>query len=233
MIIRFLFFFLASIVILRFAIRKAEAKSIETNTGDSFSWNDSLFNVPSFPDESTVIAYHDNTPLLDYSWETAENYIENFLPQINLPTGFTIMNKPTWLEAAETTNNGEYLRIFNAAEAKYGIPTNMITRLAWQESRYNPQAFNAISTASGIMQMVPKWHINVNPWNPPEAIDYGAKYLSDLYRQFGTWEYALKAYNWGPGNLQKWFKGNNIQPLETVNYSREILADLSTGGFYG
>jgi soluble lytic murein transglycosylase-like protein len=138
-----------------------------------------------------------------------------------------------WLDAAARPENSGLVAAMHEAEARYGIPADLVVRLAWQESRFNPEAYNAGSGASGIMQIVPRWHPAADPWEPVAAIDYGARYLAQLARQFGTWELALKAYNWGPGNVAAWLRGGPdapVEPLETQNYSAQILADLAEAG---
>lgn len=123
-----------------------------------------------------------------------------------------------------------YKQLLLDTEEKYGIPEYMLARLAWQESRFRADIISGKTKSSagalGIMQIVPRWHPGVDPLNPAAAIDYAGKYLKSLYRQFGNWEYALKAYNWGPGNVKQWLAGNKAEPLETRNYSSQILADI-------
>ena len=138
-----------------------------------------------------------------------------------------------WLEAAERPENAELVSAMRAAEDRYSIPRDLVVRLAWQEARFRVDAYNAGSGASGVMQIVPRWHPGVDPFEPFAAIDYGARYLAQLRRQFGTWELALKGYNWGPGNVQGWLTAGrpaDAEPLETSNYSSQILADLSEAG---
>lgn len=145
-------------------------------------------------------------------------------------TGYRLMQR--WQEAAEKPENAELVAVMHAAEAKSGIPFNLVVRVAWQESRFRPDAYNVASGATGIMQIVPRWHPNVDPLDPVASIYYGADYLASLHRQFGTWELALKAYNWGPGNVRRWLDSGRTsqQPLETRHYSAQILADLAEVG---
>lgn len=147
-------------------------------------------------------------------------------------TGYRLMST-RWRDAAADPENSALVVAMHDAESRYAIPRDLIVRLAWQESRFKVDAFNASSGATGVMQIVPRWHPGVDAQDPFAAIDYGARYLRDLQRQFGTWELALKAYNWGPGNLQKWLAGGPdapVEPLETRNYSGQILADLGEIG---
>ena len=89
-----------------------------------------------------------------------------------------------------------------AMEDKYGVPAGLLSRLIDRESAFNPRA-KSKAGALGLMQIVKKWHPKVDPFNETEAITYGAKYLADRFRQFGDWEKALAAYNWGQGNLRE------------------------------
>src|SRR5687768_7649601 len=127
----------------------------------------------------------------------------------------------------------KYKPLLEAAEKRYGIPSGMLARLAWQESRFRADIISGKTVSSagamGIMQIVPRWHPGVDPLVPAQAIDYAGRYLSSLYRQFGRWDYALKAYNWGQGNVKAWLAGEKMEPMETRLYSSQILADIGGG----
>lgn len=146
-------------------------------------------------------------------------------------TGLDLMS---WQQVAARPENSIYIQLLHGAEARHGIPANLLVRLAYQESRFRQDIITGktISSAGalGIMQIVPRWHPNVNPLDPAAAIDYAAKYLAQLNRQFGNWEHALQAYNWGPGNLMKYLANGGALPVETSNYSGQILADLRQTG---
>lgn len=120
------------------------------------------------------------------------------------------------------TNGLKYEKLFNAASNQYALPPGLLSRVAYQESRYNP---NAVSPAGavGLMQIVPKWHPTAKPYDPIDSIFYAAKYLRQLYDQTGSWANALAAYNWGIGNLTR--EGLENAPRETRNYIAEITRD--------
>lgn len=134
-----------------------------------------------------------------------------------------------WVTVAQKPANAAYLDALQRAEIANGIPNNILVRLAYQESRFKPDAFNAKSGATGIMQIVPRWNPGVDPADPFASIAFAGKKLAGLYRMFGTWELALQAYNWGEGNLKKYLAGQvSALPRETANYSAQILADVGT-----
>jgi len=149
------------------------------------------------------------------------------MPEITKPA-------PTPIPAAlwKTPANGmKYEPLFLAATKKYDLPPGLLSRIAWQESRYNPKAFNKASNASGIMQIVPKWHPGADPWKPEYAIPYAASYLARLYRIFRNWPQTIAAYNWGEGNLQKYAidpygtKWLAHVPAETYDYVTAVTRD--------
>lgn len=123
-----------------------------------------------------------------------------------------------------------YKAALRDAEIRNGIPENILARLAWQESRFRADIISGKTKSSagavGIMQIVPRWHPTVNAYDPFASISYAGKFLKQLYTKFGSWELALKAYNWGAGNVSAWLRGEKTQPTETANYSQQILADL-------
>ena len=62
-----------------------------------------------------------------------------------------------------------------------------------------------------------------NPLDPAQAIDAGAKYLSQQLKAFGgDVRKALAAYNAGPGAVQRY---GGVPPYaETQNYVRSVMA---------
>lgn len=140
------------------------------------------------------------------------------------------MNEPINIKFSWPYPRGiEYKHVFEASEYEYNIPFGLLARQAWQESRFREDIITgkkvSPANAQGIMQIVPKWHPNVDPLDPVASIRYAAKYDAHLYRLFGTWELALAAYNWGPGNISKYKDARDKWPTETKKYASEILSD--------
>ena len=117
---------------------------------------------------------------------------------------------------------GEYLIMAKQAARKYNIPENIFLRLVQQESNWNPRA-KSHKGALGLAQLMPATAsaLGVDPMDPRENLEGGARYLKRQYDKFRDWRLALAAYNAGPGAVEK-YKG--IPPYkETQNYVRVIL----------
>ncbi len=131
----------------------------------------------------------------------------------------------TWKAGA---NAAKYLPRLAAAESKYDLPTDLLARVAYQESRWRDDIatgqLQSPAGAQGLMQIIPAMHPGVNPLDTSAAIDYAAKYLRQLFKQFGSWRLAVAAYNAGPGNVKKYA---GIPPFaETQKYVRDVFADV-------
>lgn len=116
---------------------------------------------------------------------------------------------------------GPYLDPARNAARRHGIPEDLFLRLVQQESGWNPRAVSH-KGAIGLAQLMPTTarHLRVNPADPAENLDGGARYLAAQYRKFGTWQLALAAYNAGPGAVLKY---GGVPPYrETMDYVRVI-----------
>lgn len=119
---------------------------------------------------------------------------------------------------------GIYAPMAAAAARKHGIPEDLFKRLVQQESNWNPKARSNVG-AIGLAQLMPATarKLGVNPRDPKQNLDGGARYLSQQYATFKSWRLALAAYNAGPGAVQKY---NGVPPYkETRNYVKVILGN--------
>ena len=132
--------------------------------------------------------------------------------------------------------SGEPYRLtIEAAEGRYSIPRNLLARLLWQESHFQPAVISGqvVSSAGavGIAQLIPRYFPGVDPRDPTASIWAAADYLASLKSRFGSWPLALAAYDWGPGNLQSAIDRAGAEwpmlaPAETNRYVSDITADV-------
>lgn len=120
-----------------------------------------------------------------------------------------------------TGRRSEYLPHARQAAQRNGIPEDLFLRLVQQESGWNPNA-RSHKGALGLAQLMPGTaaKLGVDPRDPVQNLNGGARYLRMMYNQFGNWTLALAAYNAGPGAVQKY---GGIPPYrETRNYVRIV-----------
>ena len=137
--------------------------------------------------------------------------------------------RPSRLEADEWAGipiysgaSGVYQDMARAAARKHNVPEDLFLRLVRTESGFHPTA-KSHKGAIGLAQLMPHTArtLGVNPHDPKQNLDGGARYLSQQYRRFGDWRLALAAYNAGPGAVEQY---SGIPPYaETRNYVKAIL----------
>ena len=115
-----------------------------------------------------------------------------------------------------------YASVFTRAAAKYGVSASLLAAVAHQESGYNASAVSRVG-AKGLMQLMPATArgLGVDPMNPTQAVDGAARMLKGLIDEFGRVDYALAAYNAGPGAVHRY---RGIPPYaETQRYVPAVL----------
>ncbi len=125
----------------------------------------------------------------------------------------------------------------NAAADKYGIDPALLAGVIKAESNFDPNA-GSPAGAQGLTQLMPETARSIgvkDPSNPVEAIEGGARVLSEHLKSFGgDTELALAAYNAGPGAVQKY---GGVPPYEeTQTYVKRVLefaGEFRPGGALG
>jgi soluble lytic murein transglycosylase-like protein len=135
--------------------------------------------------------------------------------------------------AAGFTNAGgpaELEPIFASASQRYGLSPHLIKAVAGTESNFNSNATSPAG-AGGIMQIMPDTAKGLGVTDvrdPTQNIHGGANYLKQqLVKYNGNINHALAAYNWGPGNVDKWLAAGGDPsklPAETQNYIATVKA---------
>lgn len=124
-------------------------------------------------------------------------------------------------------------RIVSEAE-KLSLSPDFALRIAQKETGNlkNPETAVSPAGALGVMQLMPRTARGLgvkDPLNPDENIPGGLRYAKQMLDKYGDEKLAAMAYNWGPGNVDKWLKsGKGIEalPRETQKY----VAAFAEGG---
>ena len=90
------------------------------------------------------------------------------------------------------------------AAAAQGLPTELLEALVWTESGFRPDAVSSAG-ATGLTQLMPATaaELGVDPTDPVQNLQGGARYLRQQLDRFGSLDLALAAYNAGPGTVSR------------------------------
>jgi hypothetical protein len=151
-------------------------------------------------------------------------------PAIWVLTWIVYLGPALWPAQAEDTPNlaatdaDPRCQALQSAALANDLPLEFLTRLIWQESRFNDFAISRAG-AQGIAQFMPATANEVrltNPFDAIAAIDKSAQLLRALRIQFGNLGLAAAAYNAGPKRVSDWLAGRHALPQETTHYVRII-----------
>lgn len=125
-------------------------------------------------------------------------------------------------QKASPRPSGAWAAEAERAAKRHGVPVPLFHALINQESRWNT---NAVSPkgALGLAQLMPPTAaaLGVDPHDPVQNLDGGARYLKAMFLKFGNWRLALAAYNAGPGAVERYA---GVPPYaETTHYVATVL----------
>jgi hypothetical protein len=135
-----------------------------------------------------------------------------------------------------------YLPMIKEVFQEAGLPEDM-AYLAMIESGFNSKAYSP-ANASGMWQFIKgtglRYGLTIDSYvderrDPEKSTRAAAKYLLDLYKQFGSWYLAAASYNCGEARVQReldqsthknfWeLSANMCLPNETKNYVPQMIA---------
>ena len=133
-----------------------------------------------------------------------------------------------------TKNKHKYYDKIVSEASKLSLSPDFALRIAQKETGNlaNPESAVSPAGALGVMQLMPRTARGLgvkDPMNPDENIAGGVRYAKQMLDKYGDEKLAAMAYNWGPGNVDKWLKsGQGIEalPRETQKYA----ASFAEGG---
>jgi soluble lytic murein transglycosylase-like protein len=132
-----------------------------------------------------------------------------------------------WLPVAPSESRAERFRdVIAHAATQNRVDAALVRALVEVESAFDPRATSRRG-AVGLMQLMPdtaRRYGVVDPYDPTDNLQAGARYLGDLLRLFDQdLSLALAAYNAGEGAVLK--HGRRIPPYpETIAYVPKVLA---------
>lgn len=117
------------------------------------------------------------------------------LSHLSSPTG-------PWTAALPAAGQ-QWAPAIERAATDAGVDPRLVAAMVWQESGFQPDAVSK-SGAIGLAQLMPATAegLGVDPHDPLQNLDGGARYLAWTIREFGSLELGLAAYNAGPGTVR-------------------------------
>ena len=143
---------------------------------------------------------------------------------------------------ASLVRSGRYLPMMRRIFEEHGLPQDLVW-VALVESGFSPLA-RSPKDAVGIWQFIEgtakRYGLKVNDQvderqDPEKSTRAAARYLRDLYQQFGCWYLATAGYNAGEKRVEGVMNRHDIQdfwtmaqkkllPQETCNYVPQVIA---------
>lgn len=133
-----------------------------------------------------------------------------------------------------TPNGGEFEALALEKNKSHGVDERLLKHVMHKETGGMKDREHAVSKAGaqGVMQLMPGTAKDLgvkDPFNASQNIEGGIKYLAQLERKYKDPKLAAMAYNWGPGNVDKWLMAGadtSKLPRETQGY----VQGLAKGG---
>jgi soluble lytic murein transglycosylase-like protein len=116
-------------------------------------------------------------------------------------------------------------RLVDAAERRHQLPRGLLRAVVTVESNNRPHRIS-FAGAMGPAQLMPGTASLlrvIDPFEPEEAIDAGARYLAQQLRRKGRIDLAVAAYNAGPGAV----RGAVPNIPETKLYVAKVLREMN------
>jgi soluble lytic murein transglycosylase len=187
-----------------FAVRELQA----ANTADGGSWGPSetaeLYLETSHYDRAIEVMKH-----------AAPNYFALDIPDLPRSYWDALFPKAYWSD-------------LKRCAAANGLDPYLVASLIRQESEFNPSAVSR-ANAVGLMQLLPKTgklvakEIKLRRYSPSQLytpavnLQLGTRYFKGMVDKFGSFEYALAAYNAGSDRVEEWLgQGKYRDPQEFV-----------------
>jgi soluble lytic murein transglycosylase len=137
-----------------------------------------------------------------------------------------------------------YQDIVEPLSRKYNLDPLLVLSVAREESRFDPEA-RSIAGALGLMQVMPRTAYKLNNnlkldisgsqgvLDAKNNFHFGIYLLSNLINEFGSYSYALAAYNAGKEKVRSWLENGDYKSIdefiedipyrETRNYVKRII----------
>jgi len=149
----------------------------------------------------------------------------------------TLRKETSRVERPTDARDLERMAIYEGS--KYNLDPSLIRHVLLKETGGLKDKASAVSPAGaiGVMQLMPGTARDMgvkDPYDPVQNIEGGVKFLAKMQRKYNDPKIAAIAYNWGPGNTDRWLAQGgdfNRLPRETQGYIRGLAQGGSVKHF--
>lgn len=148
--------------------------------------------------KSRMTLFENQTRVLDKRASTQYEFSTRLLPDSVRSIG--VRGTPVY----NGRYRGEFYQLARTAARRHNVPEDLFLRLVQQESNWNPSAVSH-KGAIGLAQLMPDTArmLRVDPTDPVQNLEGGARYLREQFERFRDWRLALAAYNAGPEAVER------------------------------
>ncbi|HUV30230.1 MAG TPA: LysM peptidoglycan-binding domain-containing protein [Acidobacteriota bacterium] len=128
------------------------------------------------------------------------------------------------------TRSKKYERLFKRVLTEHDLPHDLIY-LSLVESGFNPNAYSW-ARAMGLWQFISStgrlyglkrdWWVDERK-DPVKSTAAAARFLKDLYKEFGNWELAMAGYNGGPARVRRTMKKQKTIDFWKLRLKRQTM----------
>lgn len=152
--------------------------------------------------------------------------------------------KDSYQAVRVSPKGGEFEALAMEKNKAHGVDEHLLKHVMHKETGGLKDRAHAVSSAGaqGVMQLMPATAKSLgvkDAFDPEQNIEGGIKFLAQLERKYKDPKLAAMAYNWGPGNVDKWLMAGadmSKLPKETRNYVQGLaqggeVKHFEAGGF--
>lgn len=183
-------------------------------------------------DDGGDVEEQEDKDLEDYEYSVIESMM---LKKPSMEGGYGIKTDKKEESGYGIRADGTPLGVYAMKVAeKYGVDPELASYVMKKETGGMKDPARAVSSAGaqGVMQLMPGTARDMgvkDSFDPYENIEGGIKYLAMLNKKYDDPKLVAIAYNWGPGNTDKWLKsGADVSKLPAE--TRKYIAQMANGG---
>lgn len=144
------------------------------------------------------------------------------------PVKAILGDRPSAPAPAPASGGSNEKQKLSAIEKKYGLPPGLLDSV-WSAESGRGKHMRSAAGAEGHFQFMPataRQYGLDDPYDFDQSADAAGRYYRDLLARYGdNLQKAVAAYNWGPGNVDRYGLGR--APLETRGYVGKVTGGMS------